>query len=56
MARRKRGRAFTGTIRKGYRWLSLLNTISWLLTGDPGKIVKHFLRKRAHRTVGGWMR
>jgi hypothetical protein len=54
--RRKRGRPFTRTIRRGYRGLSLLNTVSWILTGDIGKIVKHFMRKRAHSKLGGWMR
>lgn len=46
MAARKRAPGHRKLVRGAYRWLSVINTVSILLTFNPSKIMKHLLWKR----------
>lgn len=50
MARKRSG--LRKSIRKAYRILGVLNTLSHLMSGDPGKVAKHLTRRRIAKLGG----
>lgn len=47
MGKRRRKSLLGKLIGKGYRGLSILNTLNVIASGNPTKIAKHVQRKRA---------
>lgn len=56
--RRSRGKrgGLRALIRSGYRALGILNTASHVASGDPGRIVKHLLRRKTVKFGGSLIR
>lgn len=50
--KRRSGGGLRGMIRAAYRILGAVNTVSHILSGDPGRLLRHTARKRTVKFGG----